>query len=71
MDSPERSFGANLPSQDIVSSVEGASGTKTFRDGAGRMTGTAATDSNGTITFRDGAGRMTGTATSPRQRDRR
>src|SRR5262245_12433637 len=36
----------------------------TYRDGSGRMTGTATRDANGTRTFRDGSGRTTGTATT-------
>ena len=37
------------------------SGTHTFYDASGRISGTATTDRNVT-TFRDGSGRMTGTA---------
>jgi hypothetical protein len=44
-----------------------SNGTKTFRDGSGRTTGTATRDSNGTTTFRDAGGRTTGTATAPRR----
>ena len=44
-----------------------SNGTKTFRDGSGRATGTATRDSNGTTTFRDAGGRTTGTATAPRR----
>jgi hypothetical protein len=44
-----------------------ANKTKTYRDGMGRMTGTATTDANGTTTFRDSMGRITGTATAPRR----
>jgi len=44
-----------------------SNGQRTFRDGSGRMTGTANTDSNGTTTFRDAGGRTTDTATAPRR----
>jgi YD repeat-containing protein len=44
-----------------------ASAQTTFRDGSGRITGTATRDANGTTTFRDAAGRITGT----RERERR
>jgi len=36
----------------------------TYRDSAGRLTGTATRDSNGTTTFRDSSGRLTGTAST-------
>ena len=36
----------------------------TYRDSAGRLTGTASTSSNGVTTFRDASGRQTGTATT-------
>jgi hypothetical protein len=43
-------------------------GATTYRDGLGRMTGTATRDANGTMTFRDAGGRITGTTTAPRGR---
>ena len=44
-----------------------SNGTKTFRDGTGRTTGTATIDANGMTTFRNASGRTTGTASTPRR----
>jgi hypothetical protein len=50
--------------REIVKTLDRVS---TFRDRAGKMTGTAERQSNGTTIFRDGQGRLTGSATAPRR----
>jgi YD repeat-containing protein len=51
----------------IAGTAQTSGNVTTYRDAAGRMTGSAERLPDGRVQFRDAQGRLTGTATAPRQ----